>query len=58
MKSLTFSISSLASLMSPFIEAQFKGVKPLWSLRSISSGSGVCPAFDDSIMIYASSKFP
>ena len=41
---LTFSIRSFESSKSPLIAAQLRDVSPLWSLWSISRGSGVVPA--------------
>lgn len=49
---------NLTKSRSPLMVTQFKGVSPLLSLRSISSGSGVFPAMLDSIKICANFLCP
>ena len=41
--------SIFTSPRSPFMAAQLRGVRPLWSPVSTSNDSGRCPAIEDSI---------
>jgi hypothetical protein len=48
-------MSILVISKSPLIAAQFKGLRPLWSFKSTSIGSGKCPNYEASISILVSS---
>lgn len=53
-----FSIRIHSNSKSPLIAEQFKAVRPLWSLQSMSRGSGVSPARELSMRTFARSLCP